>query len=48
MTNGPPKFMKSVTVVTDLVTQSPVPGYLSCCRFLSDAEIITSSGDCTW
>lgn len=24
------------------------PGYLSCCRFLSDSEIITSSGDCTW
>lgn len=23
-------------------------GYLSCCRFLSDTEIITSSGDCTW
>lgn len=22
-------------------------GYLSCCRFLSDSEIITSSGDCT-
>lgn len=24
------------------------PGYLSCCRFLSDSEILTSSGDCTW
>lgn len=23
-------------------------GYLSCCRFLSDSEILTSSGDCTW
>lgn len=23
-------------------------GYLSCCRFLSDTEIITGSGDCTW
>ncbi|KAI4883701.1 hypothetical protein NFI96_031577 [Prochilodus magdalenae] len=33
------------------ITDRPVvpydPGYLSCCRFLSDAEIITSSGDCT-
>lgn len=24
------------------------PGYLSCCRFLSDTEILTASGDTTW
>lgn len=24
------------------------PGYLSCCRFLDDNQIITSSGDTTW
>lgn len=23
-------------------------GYLSCCRFLSDSEILTASGDTTW
>ena len=23
-------------------------GYLSCCRFLNDAQIVTSSGDMTW
>lgn len=23
-------------------------GYLSCCRFLDDNQIITSSGDTTW
>lgn len=27
----------------------PLPlGYLSCCRFLDDNQIITSSGDTTW
>lgn len=24
------------------------PGYLSCCRFLDDNQIVTSSGDTTW
>ena len=23
-------------------------GYLSCCRFLDDSQIVTSSGDMTW
>ena len=23
-------------------------GYLSCCRFLDDNQIVTSSGDMTW
>ena len=23
-------------------------GYLSCCRFLDDSKILTSSGDMTW
>lgn len=23
-------------------------GYLSCCRFLDDSQIVTSSGDVTW
>lgn len=23
-------------------------GYLSCCRFLDDSQIVTSSGDTTW
>lgn len=23
-------------------------GYLSCCRFLDDNQIVTSSGDTTW
>ena len=32
---------------TVLVFFSPI-GYLSCCRFLSDNEILTSSGDMTW
>ena len=26
----------------------PKPGYLSCCRFLDDNQIVTSSGDTTW
>lgn len=25
-----------------------IPGYLSCCRFIDDNQIITSSGDTTW
>lgn len=25
-----------------------LPGYLSCCRFLDDNQIVTSSGDTTW
>lgn len=32
----------------DLADQPLSPGYLSCCRFLDDNQIITSSGDTTW
>lgn len=32
----------------DLADQPFPPGYLSCCRFLDDNQIITSSGDTTW
>ncbi|XP_056331711.1 guanine nucleotide-binding protein G(I)/G(S)/G(T) subunit beta-3a [Danio aesculapii] len=34
----------NVKVMRELAAHT---GYLSCCRFLSDSEIITSSGDCT-
>uniref|UniRef100_A0A8C4GK37 Guanine nucleotide binding protein (G protein), beta polypeptide 3a n=1 Tax=Dicentrarchus labrax TaxID=13489 RepID=A0A8C4GK37_DICLA len=34
----------NVKVMRELAAHT---GYLSCCRFLSDTEIITSSGDCT-
>ncbi|CAL1610881.1 unnamed protein product [Knipowitschia caucasica] len=34
----------NVKVMRELAAHN---GYLSCCRFLSDSEIITSSGDCT-
>lgn len=32
----------------DPADQPLSPGYLSCCRFLDDNQIITSSGDTTW
>lgn len=32
----------------DSADQPLSPGYLSCCRFLDDNQIITSSGDTTW
>lgn len=32
----------------ELVVLSVSPGYLSCCRFLDDSQIVTSSGDTTW
>lgn len=31
-----------------LLSAVPSPGYLSCCRFLNDSQIVTSSGDTTW
>ncbi|XP_036394157.1 guanine nucleotide-binding protein G(I)/G(S)/G(T) subunit beta-3a isoform X1 [Megalops cyprinoides] len=34
----------NVKVMRELAAHT---GYLSCCRFLNDSEIITSSGDCT-
>ncbi|XP_063054911.1 guanine nucleotide-binding protein G(I)/G(S)/G(T) subunit beta-3a [Engraulis encrasicolus] len=34
----------NVKVMRELASHT---GYLSCCRFVSDSEIITSSGDCT-
>uniref|UniRef100_A0A8D3AEQ2 Guanine nucleotide binding protein (G protein), beta polypeptide 3a n=1 Tax=Scophthalmus maximus TaxID=52904 RepID=A0A8D3AEQ2_SCOMX len=34
----------NVKVMRELAAHT---GYLSCCRFISDSEIITSSGDCT-
>ncbi|TNN02776.1 hypothetical protein fugu_010263 [Takifugu bimaculatus] len=34
----------NVKVMRELAAHT---GYLSCCRFLSDTEILTSSGDCT-
>lgn len=34
-------------LITQLLILS-ISGYLSCCRFLDDNQIVTSSGDTTW
>lgn len=47
------KLQQSITssLCTAKLRCSQIPshtGYLSCCRFLSDSEILTASGDTTW